>query len=51
MKCPSLTSLFPLSVARKLVNLEELRIVDCGVEEIISKEGGLEATSKFAFID
>ena len=37
-ECESLQSLFPASVARFLMQLEDLRIEDCGVEEIVSRE-------------
>ncbi|KAL3729906.1 hypothetical protein ACJRO7_026975, partial [Eucalyptus globulus] len=38
-KCKSLTSLFPASVAIHLTQLEELRISECGIVELIKKEG------------
>ncbi|KAI6678438.1 hypothetical protein NL676_039234, partial [Syzygium grande] len=38
-KCESLTSLFPASVARDLMQLEELKIDKCGIVELIDKEG------------
>ena len=37
-ECESLKSLFPASVARCLMQLEDLGIEDCGVEEIVSRE-------------
>lgn len=51
MKCESLRSLFPASVARCLMRLEELVIVDCGVEEIVAGEEaeGAEAIIRFVF--
>ncbi|XP_039173457.1 uncharacterized protein LOC120295906 [Eucalyptus grandis] len=33
------TSLFPLSVAKHLTQLEELKIIKCGIVELIEKEG------------
>ena len=40
-RCEGLTSLFPASVARDLMHLEELKIDQCGVAELIEKEEGL----------
>ena len=48
-QCESLKSLFPASVARCLMQLKELRIVVCGVEEIVASEDGVEATTRFVF--
>ncbi|XP_050274668.1 uncharacterized protein LOC126717233 isoform X6 [Quercus robur] len=48
-ECESLQSLFPASVARCLMQLEDLRIVDCGVEEIVSREEIAEAAARFVF--
>ena len=48
-ECESLQSLFPASVARFLMQLEDLRIVDCGVEEIVSREEIAEAAARFVF--
>ncbi|KAM3705046.1 hypothetical protein ACJW31_03G050800 [Castanea mollissima] len=48
-ECESLKSLFPASVARCLMQLEDLRIEDCGVEEIVSQEEIAEATARFVF--
>ncbi|GMY21238.1 disease resistance protein At4g27190-like [Fagus crenata] len=48
-KCESLKSLFPVSIARILLQLEKLVIVDCGVEEIVANEDGVEATTRFVF--
>ncbi|XP_059438766.1 probable disease resistance protein At4g27220 [Corylus avellana] len=42
MQCESLKSFFPASVARCLMQLEELLIIDCGVEEIVAGEEGAE---------
>ena len=48
-ECESLQSLFPASVARCLMQLEDLQIVDCGVEEIVSREEIAEAAARFVF--
>ena len=48
-ECESLQSLFPASVARCLMQLEDLRIGNCGVEEIVSREGIAEAAARFVF--
>ncbi|KAF8015171.1 hypothetical protein BT93_H0851 [Corymbia citriodora subsp. variegata] len=40
-KCKSLASLFPASVAKDLIQLEELEIHQCGIVELIAKEEGL----------
>ena len=48
-KCESLKSLFPVSIARILLQLDKLIIVDCGVEEIVASEDGVEATTRFVF--
>ncbi|KAJ6996130.1 disease resistance protein [Populus alba x Populus x berolinensis] len=47
--CLSLRSLFPASVAQNLLQLEELQIVNCGVEEIVAKDEGLEEGPEFWF--
>ena len=47
--CESLKSLFPASVAKSLEQLETLDINDCGLEEIVAMEEGLETTTKFVF--
>jgi len=40
--CPGLRSLFPASIALNLPQLEQLQIENCGVEEIVAKDEGLE---------
>ncbi|XP_039172553.1 uncharacterized protein LOC120295449 [Eucalyptus grandis] len=40
-RCESLACLFPTSVAKDLILLEELKIDECGIAEIIEKEDGL----------
>ena len=47
--CKILKSLFPVSVAKSLEQLESLTIHDCCVEEIIALEEGVETTIKFVF--
>ncbi|XP_030958834.1 uncharacterized protein LOC115980752 [Quercus lobata] len=48
--CSSLKSVFPTSVAKALMQLEELEINDCAmVEEIVAKEEGIETTTLFEF--
>ena len=49
LECKSLQSLFPASVARCLMQLEDLGIENCGVEEIISCEDVAEAAARFVF--
>ncbi|XP_048135749.1 uncharacterized protein LOC125315332 [Rhodamnia argentea] len=39
--CNSLTSLFPTSIVRDLMPLEELEIRECGIAQLIEKEEGL----------
>ncbi|KAK3419955.1 hypothetical protein EUGRSUZ_G00728 [Eucalyptus grandis] len=46
-KCESLTSLFPTSIAKDLMQLEELKINECGIAEIIENEEG--PIPKFVF--
>ena len=45
--CIFLKSVFPISVAKSLTQLEELRIKNCGVEEIVAMEEGSETTIEF----
>ena len=40
--CEILKNLFPASIAKHLLQLEDLSISDCGVEEIVSKGEGVE---------
>ncbi|KAJ0034887.1 hypothetical protein Pint_26097 [Pistacia integerrima] len=47
--CQNLENLFPASIARNLFELEELEMVNCGVEEIVSKEERAEAAVMFVF--
>ena len=49
-QCKTLKSLFPISVAKSLEQLQSLHINDCGLmEEIVALEEGLETTTKFVF--
>ncbi|KAM3734366.1 hypothetical protein ACB098_10G010100 [Castanea mollissima] len=49
-KCETLKSLFPISVAKSLEQLDSLFIDNCGLmEEIVALEEGLETTTKFVF--
>ena len=48
-ECESLKSLFPTSVARCLQQLDDLRIVECGIEEIIEQEEGAKEDARFVF--
>uniref|UniRef100_A0A7N2ML54 AAA+ ATPase domain-containing protein n=1 Tax=Quercus lobata TaxID=97700 RepID=A0A7N2ML54_QUELO len=47
--CKSMKSLFPTSVAKSLKQLKKLKIHDCGMEEIVAMEEGLETVTKFVF--
>ncbi|TXG65704.1 hypothetical protein EZV62_006979 [Acer yangbiense] len=47
--CQSLKNLFPASIAISLLQLEELDMYNCGVEEIVSKEGEAKAVARFVF--
>ncbi|KAG8480249.1 hypothetical protein CXB51_024839 [Gossypium anomalum] len=40
--CGSVKNLFPVSIAKDLPQLEEIRIIDCGVEDIVSKGEGVD---------
>ncbi|KAH1045584.1 hypothetical protein J1N35_036368, partial [Gossypium stocksii] len=42
VECGSLKNLFPVSIAKDLLQLEHLSIHNCGVEEIVSKGDGVE---------
>ena len=49
-QCKTLKSLFLISVAKSLEQLESLHINDCGLmEEIVALEEGLETTTEFVF--
>ncbi|KAH1045333.1 hypothetical protein J1N35_036117 [Gossypium stocksii] len=42
LRCEILKNLFPASIAKHLLQLEDLSISDCGVEEIVSEGKGVE---------
>ncbi|XP_034917960.1 uncharacterized protein [Populus alba] len=48
-RCLGLRSLFPASIAQNLPQLEKLLIGNCGVEEIVAKDEGLEEGPEFLF--
>ena len=48
-ECESLKSLLPASVARCLMQLKDLRVRHCGVEEIVAQEYGAEAAAQLVF--
>ncbi|XP_035538953.1 uncharacterized protein LOC109021335 isoform X1 [Juglans regia] len=47
--CESLESFIPESIVRSLLQLEDLRIIKCGVKEIIAGEGARVAVPRFVF--
>ncbi|RHN79198.1 putative P-loop containing nucleoside triphosphate hydrolase, leucine-rich repeat domain, L [Medicago truncatula] len=47
--CNSLISLFPLSVARDMMQLQSLQVSQCGILEIVAKEEGTYEMVKFVF--
>jgi hypothetical protein len=47
--CTSLKSLFPLSIARDMKQIQRLEVNSCGIEEIVGKEEGTEEIVKFVF--
>ncbi|KAL6198118.1 hypothetical protein ACLB2K_027910 [Fragaria x ananassa] len=47
--CDNLKSVFPASVAKSLQQLRSLKVQNCGVEEIISKEDDIQTTPMFVF--
>ncbi|XP_062144896.1 probable disease resistance protein At4g27220 [Alnus glutinosa] len=49
VRCRSLKSLFPASVATCPTQLEQLMITDCGVEEIVAGEETAQPINKFVF--
>ena len=48
-ECQSLKSLFPLSIARDIAQLQDLEVSNCGIEEIVANERGPEEIIKFVF--
>lgn len=47
-ECKSLISFFPLSVSRDMMQLQSLQASNCGIQEIVAKEGTKEIV-KFVF--
>ncbi|XP_040375113.1 disease resistance protein At4g27190 isoform X2 [Rosa chinensis] len=47
--CQSLKSVFPSSMVRSLKQLMHLKVINCGVEEIIANEDGLQTAQEFVF--
>uniref|UniRef100_A0A2N9EFT6 AAA+ ATPase domain-containing protein n=1 Tax=Fagus sylvatica TaxID=28930 RepID=A0A2N9EFT6_FAGSY len=47
--CKSLKSLFLASVARCLMQLKDLHVIDCGVREIVAQEDGVEVAARLVF--
>ena len=47
--CQSLKYLFPASLVRDLVQLQDLWVSSCGVEELVVKEDGVETAPRFVF--
>ena len=47
--CPRLKYLFPVFVAKTLVQLEDLWIISCGMEAIVANENEDETTPLFLF--
>ncbi|XP_042990728.1 uncharacterized protein LOC122317790 isoform X1 [Carya illinoinensis] len=48
-ECENLISFFPASVAKSIMQLETLEMIDCGVEEIVEDEGGEDTIERFVF--
>ncbi|XP_045823829.1 uncharacterized protein LOC123916419 isoform X2 [Trifolium pratense] len=48
-KCRSLKSLFPLSVARDMNQIQILEVTSCGIEEIVGREEGVDEIVEFVF--
>ena len=48
-KCQSLKNLFPASLVRDLVQLQELDVLCCGIEEIVAKDNGVDTAATFVF--
>ncbi|XP_071723159.1 uncharacterized protein [Rutidosis leptorrhynchoides] len=49
VECERLKSLFPSSVAKSMTQLEELLVRECGVQEIIVEEDGVEMNARDLF--
>ncbi|KAJ9682446.1 hypothetical protein PVL29_018376 [Vitis rotundifolia] len=48
-KCQSLKNLFPASFVKDLVQLENLELRSCGIEEIVAKDNEVETAAEFVF--
>ena len=48
-ECQSLKNLFPASLVRDLVQLQELDVLCCGIEEIVAKDNGVDTEATFVF--
>ena len=48
-ECRRLISIFPLSVARDMILLQDLLVSDSGIEEIVAKEEGTDEIVQFVF--
>ncbi|RVW23748.1 putative disease resistance protein [Vitis vinifera] len=48
-ECQSLKNLFPASLVRDLVQLQELHVLCCGIEEIVAKDNGVDTQATFVF--
>ena len=48
-ECESLISLFPFSVARDIMQLQSLKVSNCGIQEIVAKDEGTCEIVKFVF--
>jgi len=47
--CKSLISLFPLSLAKDMMQLQSLRVSKCGIQEIVAEEEGTNEIVKFVY--
>ena len=47
--CEALKNLFPVSIAKDLLLLEELKLEFCGIEEIVAKAEGADPAPSFVF--
>ncbi|RHN78898.1 putative leucine-rich repeat domain, L domain-containing protein [Medicago truncatula] len=48
-ECENLINLFPLSVAKGMLQLQSLRVSKCGIQEIVAKEEGPDEMVKLLF--
>ncbi|KAF2318828.1 hypothetical protein GH714_011022 [Hevea brasiliensis] len=49
LNCKILNNLFPSSIAKDLLQLKRLELVNCGIEEIVTKAEGVEEVPSFVF--